>query len=114
MIFKFYKDIQIIKWCAKCDFRWEPKRYSWQNKRKICVRCVSKEIAIWRKKNPQKWNKIVQNYRKKARSRRLPWVLHAYTQTRLWVAKNPERRRNIALRSYHKKKKLKKVRPLDT
>ena len=108
MAFKFYKDIQIIKWCERCGKRWEPERYSWQNKRKICIRCVNKEIAAWRKKNPQKWNEIVRKYRKKARSRRLPWVLHAYEQTRLWAAQNPEKRRKIALRSYYRRKRPRK------
>ncbi|RJQ35808.1 hypothetical protein C4568_00270 [Candidatus Parcubacteria bacterium] len=104
MTFKFYKDIQIIKWCEKCGVRWEPKRYSWQDRRCICTKCVQKEIAAWQKKNPEKWREIVRRYKKKARSRRPPWVLHAYIRWKEWVAKHPERRREIARKSYFKRK----------
>lgn len=100
-----FKDIKIIKWCTKCGKRWEPERYSWQNKRCICVRCVSKEVAEWRKKNPEKWRKIVQKYRKSARQKRLPWVINAYLDWKQWVAKNPQKRREIALKSYYRRKR---------
>ena len=102
--FKFYKDIKIIKRCRNCGVEFRPIRYTWQNKRCICTKCVAKEIAMWRKKNPDKWRDIVRRYKKKARSKRLPWVIHAYEQWKLWVKKNPQRRKEIAKRSYHKRK----------
>ena len=102
--FKFYKDIKIIKRCRNCGVEFRPIRYTWQNKRCICTKCVAKEIAMWRKKNPDKWRDIVRRYKKKARSRRLPWVLHAYAQWQRWVAQNPVRRREIARKSYYKRK----------
>lgn len=101
----FYKEYIIIKWCRKCGTRFQPERYSWQNKRSICVRCVSKEIAQWRKKNPDKWREIVRRYRKSARQRRLLWVVNAYLGWKLWVAKNLQRRREIARNSYKRCKK---------
>lgn len=71
----------------------------------ICPKCVAREIAVWRKKNPDKWREIVRRYRKKARSKRLPWVIHSYKQWQRWVANNPQRRKDIAKRSYHKSKR---------
>ena len=100
----FYKDIKIIKWCKNCGTEWRPIRYTWQNRRLLCTKCVAKEIAAWRKKNPQKWAEIVRKYKKKARSKRLPWVLHAYEQWKHWIAQHPERRREIARKSYYKRK----------
>ena len=103
----YYKDIKIIKWCKQCDAEFRPLRYTWQNKRMICPKCVAKEIALWRKKNPDKWREIVRRYRKKARSKRLPWAVHAYQQWQRWVAKNPQRRKDIANKSYHRRKSVK-------
>lgn len=102
----FWKDIKIIKWCSNCKVRYEPNRYSWQNKRNICVKCVSKELALWRKKNSKKWAKIVSKYRKKPRSVRLLWQIRAYERWKEWVAKNPEKRKKIALNSYHRRKNI--------
>ncbi|OGY59927.1 MAG: hypothetical protein A3B23_02135 [Candidatus Colwellbacteria bacterium RIFCSPLOWO2_01_FULL_48_10] len=103
---KFYKDIKVIKWCRKCTVEFRPIRYTWQNQRLICTKCVAKEITVWRKKNPDKWREIVRRYRKKARSKRLPWVVNAYLSWKRWVANNPQKRKDIAKRSYHKNKSL--------
>ncbi len=100
-----YKEIRIMKWCTRCGSEFRPERYSWQNKRCICVKCVGKEIAAWRKKNPEKWREIVRRYRKGARPKRLPWVVNAYLSWKRWVARNPDRRREIARNSYRKHKK---------
>lgn len=96
----FYKEIFIIKYCKNCRTRFEPDRYTWQNKRSICVQCVSKEIAVWRKANPTKWNAIVRRYRKKARKQQLPWVQREKERATQWAKDHPGERLEIARKSY--------------
>src|SRR3989344_5096299 len=100
----FYKEVNIIKWCTRCGVEFRPERYSWQNNRCICIRCVAEEIALWRKKNPHKWREIVRRYRKKARPKRLPWVIHDYIRSREWAKTHPEQRNEIKKRSYSRSK----------
>ncbi len=102
---KFYKDIKKIKWCRLCGKEWRPRRYSWQDKRCICPACVYLEIKTWRKKNPEKWNDIMRRYKKKARPKRLPWVINAYEANKKWVSEHRERRREIDRDSYYRRKK---------
>ena len=100
---QFYKVIKIIKWCTICGKEWRPIRYDWLNDRCICQSCVAKEIAEWRKAHRSQWNSIIARYKKKARSKRLPWVLNEYRRWKAWVALHPERRRAIALNSYYRR-----------
>lgn len=98
----FYKHIHIIKWCTVCGKEWHPARYSWQDRRCICTDCVNKEVAEWRKANPNKWAAIVSRYRKQARKHKPQWAINEYTRWQLWVERNKERRREIARQSYYR------------
>lgn len=95
----FYKQIQIIKWCTICGEEWHPTRYSWQDRRCICTACVSKEVSRWQKDNPAKWAAIVSRYRKQARGHKPQWAINEYLRWQQWIARNKDRRREIARQS---------------
>lgn len=96
---KFYKDIQLIQFCKECGVKFYPDRFSWQARLRLCI----------------KHRRIFSNEKIKRLFDNLPPERQAEIRkkniedNKKWVAKNPERRREIARDSERRRRKLRKV-----
>lgn len=89
---KFYREILgRIKFCNVCGKEFRPPVYGWRQKIVLCDVHIKDFHRKWNeiaraKWTPEQWKKNYQN-----------WLT--------WVEKNKMRRREIALKSYHKRRK---------
>lgn len=104
-----YKHNLFMAWqCKDCkkEFTSRPGEWGWNHSR--CEPCHKKHIKRiekrWRKINPERWRTIISSYRKYKRKKDPEWRRKEYERWREWVKNNPERRREIARRSYNRRK----------
>ena len=90
----YYKDIKIIKFCKVCGVRYRPARYSHQASLGLC----HTHRRIYKLEEFRKWfKKLSPEVQKKYRDRE-------YEIWKKWVLKHMDRRRKMALESYHRRK----------
>ena len=89
-----------------------PVDWEWDHDR--CKKCYDKHkkerLAHWKNKNPYRWRMIQNYYRRQKRKNNPEFKRKEYLRWQKWVMKNPERRRQIALASYHRCKERDKSR----
>jgi hypothetical protein len=88
---KFFRETRWIKFCKICGTEYRPLKYSWEADTGLCNKCRHKWYKELYKKKIAYFN---QPERKKQR----------YEVWLKWIKKNYERRRMLALISYHKRK----------
>ena len=90
----FYKDIKVIKFCKVCKISCRFPNDSFFSSLGLCYKHRRDFYRDWRKKVWWPWFK-----------KQLPEVQKKYRDSwNKWVEKNIDRRRKIALRSYHRRK----------
>jgi len=92
---KFYKDIKIVKRCKKCGVPFRPARYSYHLG--LCIVCRREFIKFSR----PSWKESVA---KMTPERREEFMEKEYLRWQKWVNAHIDRRRYLALKSYHQRK----------
>ena len=97
---KFYKDVQIIKFCTVCGVEFRPRRFT-----------IAASLGFCYPHRREYFRKIgIAAYKKLSAEQKKQRWMAGYGTWKLWIAKWPDRRRGQALASYHKNKKKKKNR----
>lgn len=87
---KFYKDLKLIYFCKECGVEYRPQRFTYKANLHRCWKCRRLYCSErFKKQTPERQREI------KERN---------YKLGKLWVIKNIEKRRKIALKSYHQRK----------
>lgn len=100
----FYRDIQLIKQCKVCGVEYRPPRYSFFAVLGLCQKHRKQYYKHHYIVIKLPWLKAL------SPQRRAEWWKQHYGHLRKWVRDNPERRKAIALVSYHKNKDKHKAR----
>ena len=97
----WYRTVKIIKYCKQCGVSFRPKRGSVGAQLGRCWNCRGKFLKEYQKTHT--WHTWSPEKKQRVLERHYPVWLE-------WVSRNLERRRAIALASYHRRK-IPKIRP---
>lgn len=98
-----WRDVRVIRWCKVCKISFRPERGSVEDRLGYCHTHRHEHYAKW-------W----EEYGKKYFDTLSPEKQEEYAKTRYevwlrWVEENKEKRRQIALASYHRNKKKRRA-----
>ncbi len=100
----FYRDIKVIKNCKVCRVEYRPIRSSFNDRLGLCYKHRKQYYKHYYIAIRLAWLKAL------SPQRRAEWWKQHYGHLRQWVKDNPERRKAIALASYHRNKGKHKAR----